>query len=150
MGRRGIVAVVAVVLLGAAFLGGYVPEHRQRASAEMEVERLRNRLVVAEDRVRMSELLGRILTIGEVTARQDYGHAQDLSSAFFDAVRAEGSTTHDDQLRAGLAEALARRDAVTAALAKADPGVLDILHTIELRLRQALGYPVPPEPSSQK
>ena len=150
MGRRGIVAVVAVVLLGAAFLGGYIPEHRQRASAEMEVERLRNRLVVAEDRVRMSELLGRILTIGEVTARQDYGHAQNLSSAFFDAVRAEAATTHDGQLRAGLTEALARRDAVTAALAKADPAALDILHTIELRLRQAMGYPVPPEPSSRQ
>ena len=81
MGRTWIVAVVAVVLLGAAFHVGYVPQQQRRASAEMEIEGLQNRLVAAEDRVRTSELLGRLLTIQEATARQDYGHAQDLSSA---------------------------------------------------------------------
>jgi hypothetical protein len=147
MGRKRIIASVVVVLLGAAFLVGYVPQQRRRASAEMEIGSLQNRLVAAEDRVRTSELLGRILTVQEVTARQDYGHAQDLSSAFFDAVRAEASATHNAQLRDGLNEALAKRDAVTAALAKADPTAIEALHSIELRLRQALGYPVPPEPA---
>jgi hypothetical protein len=149
MGRRWMVAIVAVVLLGAAFLIGYVPERRQRAAAEMELERVSSRLVVTEDRVRTSELLGRILMVREVAARQDYGQAQELSSAFFDGVRAEASTTHDAQLRGALNDALASRDAVTAALAKADPGVIDILHNIELRLRQALGYPVPSAPASK-
>ena len=149
MGGKRMVALVAVVLLGAAFLVGYVPERRQRSAAEAELERLRSRLAVDEDRGRTSELLGRVLLVREVTARQDYGHAQELSSAFFDAVRAEASTTQDAQLRGGLNEALARRDAVTAALAKADAGAVDMLHTIELRLRQALGYPVPPEPASR-
>jgi hypothetical protein len=147
MGRKRIIAIVVVVLLVAAFLVGYVPQQQRLASAEMETEGLQNRLVAAEDRVRAGELLGRILTVQEVTARQDYGHAQDLSSAFFDAVRAEASATHNSQLRDGLNEAQARRDAVTAALAKADPTAIEILHTIELRLRQALGYPVPPEPA---
>ena len=149
MNRKWITAIAVVVLLGAAFLAGYVPERQQRSTAEMEIERLRTRLVVAEDRVRTGELLGRILTIREVTVRQDYGEAQNLSSALFDAIRAEAATTHDAQLRDGLNEALARRDAVTAALAKADPGAVEILHTIELRLRQALGYAVPAEPTSR-
>jgi hypothetical protein len=147
MGRKRIVGFVAVVVLGAAYLAGYLPERQQRTSAEMELERLGNRLAVAEDRIRSSELLGRILMVREVTARQDYGHAQELSSAFFDAVRAEASATHDAQLRDGLHEALAKRDGVIAALAKADAGAIEILHSIELRLRQALGYPVPPEPA---
>jgi hypothetical protein len=148
MGRKWIVAIVAVILLGATFLAGYVPERQQRATVEMELERLSNRLVVAEDRVRTSELLGRILMLTEVTARQDYGHAQELSSAFFDAVRAEIAATHDRQLRDGLNAALAERDAVTATLAKADVDALDVLHDIELRLRQALGYPVQSGPAS--
>jgi hypothetical protein len=148
MGRRRTVAIIAVVVLGAAFLAGYIPERQQRASAEMEVERLQDRLVIAEDRVRTGELLGRILMIGEVTARQDYGRAQELSSAFFDAVRAEVSQTHDAQLRDGLNAALARRDAVIAALAKADAGAMATLHSIELRLRQALGHPIPSAPTS--
>ncbi len=147
MGRKRIAEAVAVVLIGAAYLAGYLPERQQRTSAEMEIERLRSRLTTAEDRVRGSELLGRILMVREVTARQDYGHAQELSSAFFDAVRAEASATHDTQLRDGLNVVLGRRDAVTAALAKGDAGAIEILHNIELRLRQALGYPIPPEPA---
>ena len=149
MGTKRMVAIGAVVLLGAAFLVGYVPERRQRAAAQAELERVRSSLVVAEDRVRTSELLGRTLMVREVTARRDYGRARELSSAFFDAVRAEVSTTQDARLRGGLNEALAKRDAVTAALAKADPGAIEILHNIELGLRQALGYPVPREPESR-
>lgn len=148
MGSKSIMALVAVVLLGVAFLVGYIPERRQRAAAETELDGVRGRLVVAEDRVRTSQLLGRILMVREVTARQDYGQAQELSSAFFDAVRAEASRTQDAELRGALNEALARRDAVTAALAKADPGVIGILHSIEVRLRQALGYPVPSKPAA--
>src|SRR5688572_24995742 len=75
MSRKRIVAIVAVLLLGAAFLAGYVPEHQRRAANDMEIQRLRNSLVAAEDRVRTSELLGRTLMVREVTARQDYGHA---------------------------------------------------------------------------
>jgi hypothetical protein len=149
MNRKWIFPIAVVVLLGAAFLAGYVPERQQRSTAETEIARLRDRLVVAEDRVRTGELLGRILTIREVTARQDYGEAQKLSSASFDAIRAEAARTHDAQLRGGLNEALARRDAVTAALAKADPAATEILHTIELRLRQALGYAVPAQSASR-
>jgi len=37
------------------------------------------------------------------------------------------------------------RDGVTAALAKADPAVVEALHGIELRLRRALGYALPPD-----
>ena len=144
-----IVAIVAVVLLGVAFLLGYVPERRQRVAAEAELDRVRNSLVAAEDRVRSGELLGRLLMVREVTARQDYGHAQELASSLFDAIRGEASTTRDAQLRSGLNEALAKRDAVTAALARAEPGAVDMLHGIELRLRQALAYPVPPEPASR-
>jgi hypothetical protein len=149
MSTKRMVAIVAVVLIGAAFLVGYLPERRQRAAAEAELERVRNNLLAAEDRVRISELLGRTLMVKEVTARQDYGHAQKLSSAFFDAVRAEASATHAAQLRSGLNQILAKRDTVTAALAKADAGAVDTLHTIEVQLRQVLGYAVPSEPASR-
>jgi len=39
MGRKPIVAIMAIVLIGADYLAGYLPERRQRASAEMESER---------------------------------------------------------------------------------------------------------------
>jgi len=50
----------------------------------------------------------------------------------------------EDRLRNGLGDILAQRDAVTAALANGDPSVTTMLYEIERRLRDALGYPVPP------
>jgi hypothetical protein len=147
MGRKRLAAIVAIVLLGAAYLVGYLPERQQRAAAEMERERMRSSLVAAEDRIRAGELLGRVLMVKEVAARQDYGQARELASAFFDAVRSEASATRDARLRDGLNAALASRDTVTAALAKADAGGVDTLHGIELQLRQALGYPTPATPA---
>ena len=80
--------------------------------------------------------------------RQNYRQALERSTPFFDAVRAETARAADAGLRDGLSEVLALRDAVTAGLAKADPTVVDTLHGIELRLRRALGYALPPEPAS--
>ena len=88
-----------------------------------------------------------MLTVKEVTMRQNYGLALEHSSRFFDAVRTEAAATLDPGLRDGLNEVLGKRDSVTAALAKADASVIGILHAIELRLRRALGYTLPPEPT---
>jgi len=58
-------------------------------------------------------------------------------------------TVPNGGLREGLTQTLARRDAVTAALAKGDPVVAGELHAIEVQLRQALGYPTPPTRPAQ-
>lgn len=100
----------------------------------------------AEARVRAAELLGRVLTLREAVVRQNYGQALELSSAFFDAVRAEAGATPEAALREALTGVLASRDQLTAALAQSHPGVLDALHGIEIRLRRALGYPTPQDP----
>jgi hypothetical protein len=144
---KRIVAAAVVLLLGAAFLAGYVPERRLRMAAEEQARLAQDRLAAAEARVRFGELLGEVLTVKEVTMRQNYGQAQELSSSFFDRVRAEASETREMAFREALNEILAKRDAVTAALTKADTGVVETLHTMELRLRRALGYSVSPEPA---
>ena len=139
------VAIIAVVVIGGIYFAGYLPEHQQRTAAETQARMLEQRLAAAEARIRMGELLGQALSIREVTMRQNYGQAQDLSSSFFDRVRSEAADTPDSVFRDALNELLAKRDAVTAALTKAEPGVNDTLHAIELRLRLALGYALPPE-----
>lgn len=48
--------------------------------------------------------------------RQNYGQALELSSPFFDAVRAEIARSPDSELADGLNQVLAVRDGVTAAL----------------------------------
>lgn len=141
------IVAVAVLLLGGAFLVGYVPERRLRIAAEERARSSQSQLAAAEARVRLGELLGQLLTVKEVTMRQNYGQAQELSSSFFDRVRAEAAETRESTFRDALNEILARRDAVTAGLTKADPAVVETLDTIALGLRRALGYRLPPEPA---
>jgi hypothetical protein len=144
---KRLAAIAAVVLAGGAFLAGYMPERRLRMAAESQSRLLEDRLAAAEARIRLGEILGEVLTIKETAMRQNYGLAQELSSPFFDRVGAEAARTRDDAFRDALTEVLGRRDGVTAALTKADAGVVEVLHAIELRLRRALGYDVPPEPA---
>jgi hypothetical protein len=139
--RIGVLA--GVILGGGAFLAGYLPEHRLRTAAERESQHLREQLGAAEARIRVARLLGEALTVKEVAMRQNYGQAQDLSSPFFNRVRDEAASTPIGELRDVLNDVLSRRDAVTASLTKADPGVVDTLHALELRMRGALGYPLP-------
>jgi hypothetical protein len=140
--------MVAVVLLVGAFLAGFVPERRLRSAAEQESRSLEEQLAAVEARVRFSRLLGDALALNEM-AMQDYGQAQVLSSAFFDQVRQEAAGTPVSAFRDVLSDVLSRRDLVTSSLAKADPAVVEILHTVEVRIRGGLGYPLPPEPPSR-
>lgn len=145
--NRGLVwGIGAVAVIAAAYLAGYLPENRQRVAATTEAAALQTRLATAEARVRAGELLGQALTLKEIAIRQDYGQALERSSAFFDAVRGEAATTPEPRLREGLAAVLARRDAVTAALAKTEPTAVELIHDIERLLRGAMGYAMLPEP----
>lgn len=142
---KGFFVIAVVAAVAGAYVAGYSPEHRARVAAEGEAEALRTRLETAERQVRAGELLGQALTLKEVAMHQNYGQALELSSPFFNAVRLEEARSSGGELGSSLTEILAMRDAVTAALAKADPTVPDTLHGLELRLRQALGYALPPE-----
>jgi hypothetical protein len=146
MPAKLIVGVAAVAILGGAFLAGYVPQRALRVTAEAQIAQLEERLTAAEARVRAGALLGQVLTVKEVAMRQDYGMAAERSSVFFDAVRAEASVTPPGELEDALNGVLAQRDLVTAALAKGEPGVVEMLLDIERRLRRALGFTMPPAP----
>jgi len=150
MRTKGLIAIVVAVAIAGAYLAGYLSERTTRVAAEEAAATFQSKLAAAEARVRTGELLGQALTLKEVTMRQNYGQALDLSPAFFEAVRAEEAKSPEKGLRDGLNEILAKRDAVTAALATADPAVLETLRSIELGLRRALGYPPPPEPAAAR
>jgi hypothetical protein len=133
---KGIVLALGLAALLAAFLLGRLPRQR-------ELERLRSSEATASASVRAGEILGRLLLVQDLVDRQDFGRAASASTALFDALREEAARTHRAEMAAGLREALARRDAVTAALARGDPGALELLKATELQIRSALGYPVP-------
>ena len=144
MRRTLIAAILVVAAIAGGYMAGYVPEYRRRMAAEAQVTETQAELSTAAARLHSNALLGKVLTLKDVAARQNYGEARELSSAFFDAVRKEAASVMEDRPRNGLGDILARRDGVTAALANGDPSVTTMLYEIERRLRDALGYPVPP------
>ncbi len=148
MNAKLLAAVVVVVVIAGAYIVGDARQRTLRVDAEGRVAALEGRVAQAEARVRAGELLGRVLTVKEAVVRQNYGQALEQSSLFFDAVRAEAGGTPVPALREALNEALASRDAVTAALAQGDPAVVETLTRLELLLRRALGYAIPPEPAA--
>lgn len=140
MRAKTVLVLIALAAVAAAYVAGAWPERQARAAADERAEALQARLADAEARLRAGEILGRVLVLKEVAMRQNYGQARDLASSFFDAVRQEAVRSTRPDLTAALNELLAMRDGITAALATADPAVVDRLHQMELRLRGALGY----------
>jgi hypothetical protein len=143
---KTVLAVVVIVLIGVAWAGGYWPERQRRVAAEAEASALRGQLAAAEARVRAAALLGDLLALRDEVSARNYGQAQEFSTRFFDRVRAEAARTSEAGLGSALQGILDTRDAVTSALTKAEPGALDLLVRLEVRLRSALGYPVKPVP----
>jgi hypothetical protein len=136
--KRVVAAAVIVVVLG-AFMAGYWPQRRQVTVLETEVSTLRDHVADLEARNRAAALLGELLNLMDAVTRKDYGQAQQLSSTFFDRVRAESGTTLSS-FRPGLLSVLGSRDAITSALARGDQQVSEQLQAIQLKLRVTLGY----------
>jgi hypothetical protein len=136
-----LVVVAALVLLG-VYLAGYLPERSRRLDAENRVVAMQAERDDAQSRLRSAKLLGDVLALEETVKNRNFGTAEQLTTRFFDAVRDETARTGDASLRTALTGIQAKRDAVTAALARTDPSASDVLHDIEVELRRALGYPV--------
>ncbi|HEY5616483.1 MAG TPA: hypothetical protein VIK60_00980 [Vicinamibacterales bacterium] len=142
MRAKRVIAGVAVLIMGLAYLAGYWPEHRRRVALEADAAALRERLADSEARVRTGRLLGEILNIREAVVSLNYGNAQQLSTSLFDGVRAEASITPVAVFKTALEAVLQARDQVTAALARGDQAALEPLRRSELQLREVLGYPI--------
>jgi hypothetical protein len=153
--KTSTVAAIAVVCAVIGFGLGYWPQAQQRKAAVAEVavmngevESLKADLAKSTARVQISDILAQLLVLKDVVGIQNYGKAQELSSAWFDAVRALGQTTPDPGFRQALEASLAFRDPLTIALTRGDPGAMGILSSIEEPIRAALGFPaarIPPE-----
>jgi hypothetical protein len=147
---KKLVAGFVVLLVAGAFLAGWWPQRERHARAEAESAECRRQLAEArtalgqaEARARLGRLFGRFLALEDAVASGNYGEARALSSPFFDLVRDEAAKTTDAAVRASLDAVLARRDTVTAGLARAEASVRDVLVPIGRDLRRALGYPMP-------
>lgn len=140
--KKLLVALV-VLLVAGAFVYGRWPERQRRIALEGERQALQRQLDEAQARVRLCSLLGQLQSLMQAVSAQNYGQARELSSRFFDDARAEADRTSEPAFARALAAVLGRRDAVTAALARADPEAIEPLRQVEAHLERALGPPWP-------
>jgi hypothetical protein len=142
------VVIAVVILLAAAYLGGFWPEHQRLTTTRQALEEVQPRLASAEAKVRLGEVLGQQMRLADAIDARNFGEASGLSSTFFDRVQQEQGRATDPAVRSALDEVAATRDQVTSAIARTDPAVSGILRQQELALRRALGYPVPSAPAA--
>jgi hypothetical protein len=138
---RRAVLITGVVLIAAAYLAGVWPERRRVRELEAEVKVLDQRVMAAESRGRLGETLGRLLVLQDAVEARNFGAAADLASRYFDSL-AEIARDEGTASKASVESLLQARDSVTAALARSEPAILDVLVKHERDLRLALGYPV--------
>jgi hypothetical protein len=135
---RKIMLLVIVLLIGTAYLIGYWPEHQKSAAVEQENVQLKNQLASAESLGRIARLENELLLLIEQTESQNYGEAQKLSNIYFDDVRKEIDRNKSAPYVPKLEAILARRDAVTAGLAKAEAATVGQLRQSLTEMRELI------------
>jgi hypothetical protein len=147
---KRVILITGAVLIAAAYLAGFWPEHRHLVSARREVQTLQDQLGRAESQQHLGEVLGQLLNLSDTISARNYGRAATLSSTYFDRVRQEASRATRPETKEVLGAILETRDSVTTAIARTEPSISQTLRRQELALRRALGYPVETLPSGDQ
>ena len=133
------IAVLVTVVAVTGFLAGYVPTQRRLTALEARLQELQAKLAEADTSARVHLLYDRFLDL--VAVANDEGRheeAQVLSTQFFDQVRSHATAAGSAETRAVLESILLSRDQVTAALARYDPKVRDLLSEVRKKFRPLL------------
>ena len=135
---RKIVLLVIVVLVIWAFLLGYWPLHKQVQAVEQENVQLKQDLSASQALGRIARLQNQLLVLIEQTEGQNYGEAQKFSNSFFDDLRKEIDRDKGAPYVPKLEAILARRDAITAGLARAEAPTIGALRQSLTELRELI------------
>lgn len=134
MKRFGYLAFVIVIAL--AFVAGYWPQHKKLLQTQGELIDTSASLTKSEAKVRLCLLQSQLVSLFQEAENKNYADASALSTKFFDGVRHEVDSAPSSSLKSALESVLNQRDAVTAALAKADPKASDLLSQLLVDFNQ--------------
>ena len=117
-----------------AELAGVSPTYQSQV--EQENVQLKAELASSQALGRIARLQNQLLVLIEQAEAQNYGEAQKLSNSFFDDVRKEIDRDKGAPYSSKLEAILARRDAVTAGLAKAEAPTVGALRQSLTEMRE--------------
>ena len=130
--------VAILILLGAAFVAGYWPEHEKLIAAQDNAAQVQQQLATTQAVARICKLENELLQLMGQTENQNYGEARNLSKTFFDDLRQEADRDQNASYKQDLENILAGRDAVTAGLARADASTAATLRQYLTQMQQLL------------
>lgn len=133
---KKLLLIVGMILLVAAYFGGYWPQRQKLQEAEKSSAQASQQLASAQAVVHITRLENDLVALVDQTQSQNYGEAQRISSHFFDGLRAELDRSPNAAHRQTLETIFARRDAVTAGLTRADAATIGPLRQSLSEIRQ--------------
>jgi len=130
--------IAVLILLGAAYVAGYWPQHKRVLAAEETSAQAQQQLANVQAVARVCRLENDLLVLLGQTENQNYGEARNLSNVFFDDVRKEADRPQNAAFKSDLEAILAQRDAVTAGLARTDSATTTTLRQILVQMQQLM------------
>lgn len=100
---------------------GYLPARSTIDGLETQNFRLEQKNAVLDQSLKIAALRGAVGLMSYRANQNNYGAAAELSTGFFDGLRAIIDDTKDENLRRNLQAMLQQRDEITAGLAQSDP-----------------------------
>jgi hypothetical protein len=140
-------AIVVLILLAAAFAGGYLPNYfelsRVQQDSEAAQQRIEQDLDATHQQLRLAMLQANLAMVLVEAERTNFGTAREHSTAFFNALNETIAAETTDARRESLSAIAQSRDEITAGLAASDAAVAEKLRDLFLRLSQdaKVGWP---------
>ena len=135
------VIITGVVLIGIAYVLGFWPQFQKARESQRQLEQMTAEFTGLQAQLRLYQLQNSLMGVVRQTSQKNYGQASTLSTKFFDEARAEAQRQTDPAVKTAIESILQQRDAVTAALAKGDPGSLGLLEPLETTMFHLLNEP---------
>lgn len=123
------VLVYALVLI-AVFLLGFLPPYMRASGLQAELRQ-------SADELRRAEVRDLAAMASVQAAQKNYGLASQTTTSFFNRAREAAVATENPARRQALEGLMKDRDSITAALAKGDPGAVQMLQSMYLNARAA-------------
>lgn len=126
--------IVGLILVVAAFLGGYVPEHMSVNKANSQITTLQQQLAEQKQARTLADFRNETAVLYTEVAKNNYSTASDHATKLFTGLQAFADQA-PAPLKQKLEQVLQSRDAIVAAIAKADPSSAGLVQSMFLGLQ---------------
>lgn len=126
--------IVELVLVLGAFLVGFVPEFLKLSTAKSEIAELKQQLDQEKEARTVADFRNSAALLYVQASKSNFSTAGDQATKFFTDLR-RFTDQAPDPLRQRLNSVLANRDAIIAAIAKADPASATLIQSMFLQMQ---------------